>query len=82
MTTKETWYIILIDGYSWYINSLEDKSGNIKIAETVGGQLSEGHYTKNQMSQIRAQIDDYERLGFNSRIAHLKDNGIYQIDKN
>lgn len=81
MTIKETWYTILINGYRWYINSLDDKSARIKISETVGGQLSEGRYTSQELSQIRAQIDDYERLGYNSRIIHLKDSGICKLEK-
>lgn len=71
------WYELLINGYSWFTTQLEYTS-DIKLANEVGGELSEGRYTSTEVSQIRRQLDDYQKLGFNTRLIHLKRNGVYQ----
>lgn len=72
------WYEILINGYNWYINTLT-YSSKIQIADCVGGVLSEGKYTRNELSQINNQIDDYQTLGYNKRLVHLNRTGITKI---
>lgn len=69
------WYEILINGYSWFINQLTTSS-NIQLAEKPNGVLSEGKYTRNELSQIRSQVNDYESLGYNTKLIHLNRNGI------
>lgn len=71
------WYELLINGYSWFTTHLE-YTPDIKLASEVGGELSEGHYTSAEISQIRRQLDDYQKFGFNTRLIHLKRNGVYQ----
>lgn len=69
------WYEILINGYSWFTNQ-NIYTSNIKLAETVNGELIEGSYTKNEASQIRRQLYDIQTLGYNPRLQHLGRTGI------
>lgn len=71
------WYEILINGFTWYTNQLVC-TPSIKISECVGGTLTEGTYTRNELSQIRQQLNDYQNLGFNTRLTHLNRTGINQ----
>lgn len=71
------YYEILINGYTWFITKLT-YSSKIKLAQEVGGDESEGIYTKNELSQIRQQIQDYETLGFNSRLKPFNRDGIHK----
>jgi len=68
------WYEILINGFSWFIKDLTFSS-NIKIAEKVGGELTEGRYTRQEMSQIRQQVNDYLEYGANKMLSHLNRSG-------
>jgi len=73
------WYEILINGYSWFVNDIYQYGNKIKIADCVGGILTECSFTKNETSQINFQLDDYQQLGFNKRLAHLGRTGITKI---
>ncbi len=70
------WYELLINGYSWFTNQLS-YTPNIKLAETIGGILTEGHYTNTEAKQMRNQLNDYTILGFNKQLIHLNRSGIY-----
>lgn len=69
------WYELLINGYTWFTNQLE-YTPNIKLADIAGGSLSEGHYTRSESTQIKQQLNDYQILGFNSKLIHLNRTGI------
>ena len=71
------WYEILINGYTWFINQ-NYYSSDIKLAEKPHGELTEGQYTRKEVKDIIAQINDYNTLGFNSRLKHLGHTGITQ----
>jgi len=71
------WYELLINGYSWFTTQLE-YTPDIQLASEVGGTLSEGNYTQQEISQMRRQLNDYQTLGFNTKLIHLKRNGVYQ----
>jgi hypothetical protein len=73
------WYELLINGYTWFTNQSE-YTPNIKLAESVGGELNEGFYTRNEVSQIRQQLNDYQTLGFNSQLKHLNRTGIHEAN--
>lgn len=70
------WYEILINGYTWYTNTLT-YSPKIQLSESVGGVLTEGCYTKTEISQIKQQLNDFLILGFNTRLIHLNRSGIF-----
>lgn len=70
------WYELLINGYTWFTNQSE-YTRDIKIADEVGGNLSEGIYTYDQAKQIRQQLNDYATLGFNTKLTHLNRTGLY-----
>ena len=71
------WYELLINGYSWFTTQLE-YTPDIQLASEVGGTLSEGTYTQQEVSQMRRQLNDYQTLGFNTQLIHFKRNGVYQ----
>lgn len=64
------WYKLLINGYVWWTNQLY-YSPDIKLSETKGGELTEGHLSYNEKQQIRSQLYDYQTLGYNRKISHL-----------
>ena len=70
------WYEILINGYTWFTNTLI-YSPKIQLSESVGGVLSEGCYTRAEITQIKQQLNDFEILGFNTRLIHLNRSGIF-----
>ncbi len=70
------WYELLINGYSWFTNE-RTFSPKIKIAESVNGELTEGHYTRSECRQMAQQLSDYQNLGFNSKLVHLNRSGIF-----
>ena len=70
------WYELLINGYSWFTNQL-NYTPDIKLAETVGGELTEGNYTIKEVSQMRRQLNDYQLIGYNTRLIHLNRTGTY-----
>lgn len=70
------WYELLINGYSWFTNQL-NYTPDIKLAETVGGELTEGNYTINEVSQMLRQLNDYQLIGYNTRLIHLNRTGTY-----
>ncbi len=69
------WYELLINGYSWFVNTLNYTS-NIKLAECVGGELTEGCYTHTETVQMIRQLNEYQEIGFNSRLQHLNRTGV------
>lgn len=69
------WYELLINGYSWFTNQLY-YTNDLKLAESVNGDLNEPHLTYNEGKQIRDQLNDYQSLGFNKKLQHLNRTGI------
>ncbi len=69
------WYEILINGYSWFVKQLNYTS-DIKISESICGNLIEPHLTRSEAIQIKTQLNDYQTLGFNTRLLHLNRSGI------
>lgn len=75
---RNYWYELIIDGYRWYTNQ-RYYDQHFKIAETLGGELTLPNLTTNQVYQIKDQLNDFQKLGFNSKIIHLNRNGIHLI---
>lgn len=74
------WYELLINGYTWFTNQLA-YTPNIKLAEKVGGDLSEGIYTREEATQMRSQLDNYQNLGYNVKLVHLNRTGLYPLPR-
>ena len=70
------WYEILINGYSWFTNQTE-YTPKIKITDKIGGELTEGTYTRTEARQIREQLHDIQLLGYNKRLIHLNRTGVF-----
>lgn len=76
---QNKWFEIIIDGFTWYTDQIY-YNDSFKISETLGGELNKPRLSNNQKSQVLNQFNDYQRLGFNSKILHLNRSGEYILD--
>lgn len=80
LVLTNVWYELLIDGYTWYTNEKKYHT-KMKLADKVGGNLSEGFYTYSIATQIKRQLHDYQTLGYNTKLHHLNRSGITVLKK-